>query len=172
KRASELTTREMFVPTCATCHMSGLNGLKTTHDTSERLSYWLAAEISDKRPSYAQAQANMKEVCLECHTPNQVDKVYAEAEAAVVSTNEKIRDAKAIMDGLRKDGILTNKPFQTSADFLYFDIWHYYGRTAKHGAFMGGQDFAQWHGNYPILKHTIELKAQAEELRRSHAGPK
>jgi len=32
----KLTTREMFVPTCATCHMSGLNGLGVTHDPSER----------------------------------------------------------------------------------------------------------------------------------------
>jgi len=37
---------------------------------------------------------------------------------------------------------------------------------------MGGQDFAQWHGNYPMLKHSVDLKAQAEELRRSHAKSK
>ena len=57
-------------------------------------------------------------------------------------------------------------------DFVYFDLWHYYGRTAKHGAFMGGHDFVQWHGNYPMLKHTVEIKAQAEEMRRAHAKPK
>src|SRR4029077_7950175 len=34
---NSLTTRDMFVPTCATCHMSGLNGQKVTHDPSERL---------------------------------------------------------------------------------------------------------------------------------------
>ena len=34
-----LTTRDMFVPTCATCHMSGLNGAKVTHDPSDRLSF-------------------------------------------------------------------------------------------------------------------------------------
>ncbi|MFL6282768.1 MAG: multiheme c-type cytochrome [Pyrinomonadaceae bacterium] len=28
---ASLTTRGMFVPTCATCHMSGLNGLKVSH---------------------------------------------------------------------------------------------------------------------------------------------
>jgi hypothetical protein len=37
---------------------------------------------------------------------------------------------------------------------------------------MGGQDFAHWHGTYEILKHTVELKAQAEELRRRHAKSK
>jgi hydroxylamine dehydrogenase len=57
----KLTTREMFVPTCATCHMSGINGLNVTHDPSERLSYNLFAKVSDKRPNYARAQATMKE---------------------------------------------------------------------------------------------------------------
>ena len=59
-----LTTRDMFVPTCATCHMSGINGLGITHDPSERLSYYLADAISEKRPNYAAAQAKMKQVCL------------------------------------------------------------------------------------------------------------
>src|SRR5581483_3840713 len=33
-----LTTHDMSVPTCATCHMSGLEGMNVTHDTTERLS--------------------------------------------------------------------------------------------------------------------------------------
>jgi len=168
KHSAELTTHDMFLPTCATCHMSGLNGQKVTHDTSERLSYWLAAEVSERRPNYAQAQANMKETCLQCHTTNQVNRVYAEAEQAVASTNDKVKEAREIMLALRKEGVIGDKPFQQPIDFLYFDLWHYYGRTAKHGAFMGGQDFAQWHGNYPILQHTVELKALADELRKRH----
>jgi hypothetical protein len=168
----KLTSRDMFVPTCATCHMSGLNGQKVTHDPSERLSYLLAAEISTKRPGYALAQANMKETCVQCHTRPVVDRIYDEAEKAVASTNEKVKAAKETYESLRAEKVITGPPFSHPVDFVYFDLWHYYGRTAKHGAFMGGQDFAQWHGNYPILKHTVELKAQAEELRRSHAQPK
>jgi hypothetical protein len=38
--------------------MSGINGLGVTHDPSERLSYYLANAITEKRPNYAQAQAN------------------------------------------------------------------------------------------------------------------
>jgi hypothetical protein len=34
---------------------------------------------------------------------------------------------------------------------------------------MGGADFVQWHGNYPILQRTVELKARADNLRREHA---
>jgi hypothetical protein len=167
-----LTTRDMFVPTCATCHMSGINGLKVTHDTSERLSFWLADAVSQKRPNYALAQANMQEVCLQCHTRQIVDRIYQEAEQVVEATNEKVEAAREIIDGLRRDGVLTSKPFTHAIDFKYFDLWHYYGRTAKHGAFMGGADFVQWHGNYPILSHTVEMKAMAEELRKEHAAEK
>jgi hypothetical protein len=165
----QLTTRDMFVPTCATCHMSGLNGLNVTHDPSERLSYLLAAEATPRRPNYALAQATMKSVCLNCHTQPVVERVYREAEQVVAATNAKVQAAKATVEGLRKDGLLPGKAFEHPMDFTYFDLWHYYGRTSKHGAFMGGADFVQWHGNYPLLKSSVEIQTQATELRRVHA---
>ena len=163
-----LTTRDMFVPTCATCHMSGINGIGVTHDPSERLSYYLANAISEKRPNYAQAQAKMKQVCSQCHTPAVIDRVYSQAEQVVVNTNQRVKDAQDLMAGLRKDGSLTGPPFSTPIDFVYFDLWHYDGRTSKHGAFMGGADFVQWHGNYPMLQRMVQMKAMAAELRKSH----
>jgi hypothetical protein len=169
-RPAALTTRDMFVPTCATCHMSGINGLKVTHDPSDRLSYFLADAITKPRPNFARAQVGMKQVCGQCHTSPLVDRVYAEAERVVVTTNDKVQAAQDIMNGLRKDGVLTGQPFSTPIDFIYFDLWHYDGRTSKHGAFMGGADFVQWHGNYPMLARTVEMKAQAEELRRKHGN--
>jgi hydroxylamine dehydrogenase len=164
----KLTTRDMFVPTCATCHMSGINGIGMTHDPSERLSYFLANAISEKRPNYLQAQTKMKQVCTQCHTPEMINGVYGRAEQVVVSTNEKVTAAKKLMDGLRADGSLAGPPFSNPIDFEYFDFWHYDGRTAKHGAFMGGSDFVQWHGNYPMLKKMVELESQAAELRKQH----
>jgi len=166
---AHLTTRDMFVPTCATCHMSGLNKLKVTHDTSERLSYLLASEVTTKRKDFAEARIRMQELCLNCHTKATVERVYSEGDRVVETTNLKVKEARAIIERLRKEGLLSSKPFQTQIDFAYFDLWHYYGRTAKHGAFMGGADFVQWHGNYPLLKSTVELKAMAEEMRRHHA---
>jgi nitrate/TMAO reductase-like tetraheme cytochrome c subunit len=165
-----LSTRDMFVPTCATCHMSGINGLKVTHDPSERLSWYLAEPISKKRPNYLRAQANMKQVCTQCHTQALVDRVYAQAEQVVASTNAKVLAAKDIVDGLHADGLVKGPPFSNPVDFTYFDLWHYDGRTSKHGAFMGGADFVQWHGNYGLLEKTVELKHEAEELRREHAA--
>ena len=167
-----LTTRDMFVPTCATCHMSGINGLGVTHDPSERLSYYLASAVSEKRPNYAAAQAKMKQVCEQCHTPALVDRVYSQAEQVVQSTNQHVQAAQAIVNGLHKDGVLSGPPFSQPIDFLYFDLWHYDGRTSKHGAFMGGADFVQWHGNYPMLQKMVELQSMAAELRREHGRAK
>jgi len=164
-----LTTKDMPVPTCATCHLSGLDGLNVTHDTTERLSYWLFAAVSDKRPTYHQAQDAMKETCYKCHARTQVETFYKEAEGVVVDTNKKISEAQILMDSLREEGLLTDTPFDEPIEFLYFDLWHYYGRTAKHGAFMGGADFVQWHGNYELLHKMAEIEKIAKELRNNAA---
>src|SRR5262249_46280679 len=76
------------------------------------------------------------------------------------------QQAADLMSALRKEGLLAPTPFSQRIDFIYFDLWHYDGRTSKHGAFMGGADFVQWHGNYPMLARTVELREQADELRR------
>jgi hypothetical protein len=169
KPPQELTTADMWVPTCTTCHMSGLDGMNVTHDPGERLSYWLFAEVSDQRPHYIMAQANMKDLCMRCHTKPSIDRFYLEAEAVVDATNEKVKAAKAIMDDLYAEGLLTREPFDEPVEFLYFDLWHYFGRTAKHGAFMGGADFVQWHGFYELVNKTAEIRRLAEELRRAAA---
>ncbi len=165
---AKLTTREMFVPTCATCHMSGINGRGSTHDPSDRLSYYLFAEVTTPRPDAARAQAIMKDICQQCHTPALVDRVYKEAEAVVESTNEKVTTAKSLMSDLAQAGLVTSNAFAEPIQFKYFDLWHYYGRTAKHAAFMGGADFVQWHGNYPILQHLVEIRTEADQLKREH----
>jgi hypothetical protein len=107
----------------------------------------------------------MKEACLKCHTQPSVDKFYTEAEAVVVSTNDLIVEAEKIMKDLEAEGLLTPEPFDEPIDYEYFDMWHYFGRTAKHGAFMGGADFVQWHGFYELVNKLAAIKNHARELR-------
>jgi hypothetical protein len=152
--------------------MSGINGIGITHDPSERLSYFLANAISEKRPNYAANQAKMKQICSQCHTPAVIERVYTQAEQIVQNTNERVRTAQDLVNTLRKDGVLVGPPFSQPIDFVYFDLWHYDGRTSKHAAFMGGADFVQWHGNYPMLQKTVQLRDMAAELRRAHGRGK
>jgi hypothetical protein len=161
-----LTTGDMPVPTCATCHMSGLEGMNVTHDTTERLSYFLFAPVSTKRPDGDRGQLAMKELCLKCHAHGQVDAFYANAERVLAATNEKVQAALEVTAALRKEGRLSDKPFDEPIKFAEFDLWHYFGRTTKHGAFMGGADFVQWHGNYELLRLRNEIDRFAAEARR------
>ena len=161
-----LTTRDMPVPTCATCHMSGLDGLKVTHDVTERLSWFLFAPISEKRPGFMQGQIQMQEVCAKCHAKPTFQTFYREAEVVLAATNDKVQAGLDLVAALRREGHMTPEPFDEPMEFLAFDLWHYYGRTAKHGAFMGGADFVQWHGNYELLLVMTEMEALAAELRK------
>jgi hypothetical protein len=61
--------------------------------------------------------------------------------------------------------LLTPQPFDEPIEYEYFDMWHYYGRTAKHGAYMGGADFVQWHGFYELVHKLSNIRAHADELR-------
>jgi hypothetical protein len=160
-----LTVADMSVPTCATCHMSGMEGAKLTHDTTERLSWFLFAPVSTKRPNYDRGQTEMKEVCGKCHARSRTEAFYAAAERVLAATNAKVKAATAVVAQLRAEKKLTPQPFDEPIEFSEFDLWHYYGRTAKHGAFMGGSDFVQWHGNYEILRLRVEIDRMAAELR-------
>lgn len=160
-----LSTADMPVPTCATCHMSGIEGAKMTHDTTERLSWFLFAAVSTRRPGYARAQVEMKEICRKCHASSSVEAYYEGAERVIAATNEKVAASEAIIEELRRDGRLGAAPFEAPIAFDEFDLWHYFGRTAKHGAFMGGADFVQWHGNYELLRRVQRIRAQADAMR-------
>jgi len=37
---------------------------------------------------------------------------------------------------------------------------------------MGGADFVQWHGNYPMLAKMVELQSMAAALQREHGHAK
>lgn len=168
--ADELEPQDLPVPVCSTCHMGGIGGQEATHDTSVFLSYYLFAPISEKRPHFARNQARMKDLCNECHTSDHTDDYYEGAEAVLQTTNERVREAKAIFVSLREEKLLTPDHLDEPIEFLYFDLWHYHGRTAKHGAFMGGADYVQWHGNYPLLKGLVELEDEAASLRSAAAA--
>jgi len=111
-------------------------------------------------------------VCTACHTQPFVDRQYASADSVTALVNAKVREAKGIVEGLVKDGVISAQPFATKISYDAFDLWHYYGRTAKFGAYMQGPDYVQWHGIYPLLKQLNAVKEDAQALRERRAGRK
>ena len=165
QKPGRLTVNDMPAPTCATCHMSGFGNQGTTHDVGQRLSKFLFAAVSKDRPNHIEGRQAMKSICANCHSNPFIDNVYSRADSVTEFVNSKVSEASAIMDGLVKDGIISNKPFENQISFTAFDLWHYYGRTAKFGAYMQGADYVQWHGIYPMLKELNKLKEDAKRLR-------
>ncbi len=169
QKPGRLTTKDMPAPTCATCHMSGFGSQGTTHDVGHRLSKFLFAAVSKDRPNAIEGREAMKAICANCHSSAFIDTQYVHADSVVAFVNSKVKEASEIMQDLVKDGIITDKPFTTQVSFDAFDLWHYYGRTAKFGAYMQGPDYVQWHGVYPLLKELNKLKEDAKKLRDEHS---
>lgn len=158
-----LTTLDFPAPTCATCHFSGFGGASTTHDAGDRLGWFLAAPISTERPNFLENRLRMQSVCAACHSTTFVEEFYTQADAATMTVNEFVRLSDAMMQPLKDNGLLTAAPFDEPIDYVYYELWHHYGRTAKSGVWMQGADYAQWHGVYEILKDLAELRVLVDE---------
>lgn len=168
QKPGRLTTKDMPAPTCATCHMSGFGNQSTTHDVGQRLSKFLFAAVTKDRPNAFEGREAMKAICANCHSNQFIDNQYAKADSVTVFVNSKVQEASQIMQGLVKDGIISSEPFANTISFDAFDLWHYYGRTAKFGAYMQGPDFVQWHGIYPLLEQLAKVKEADANLRAAH----
>jgi hydroxylamine dehydrogenase len=160
-----LTSQDIPAATCATCHMSGFGTQGTTHDVGERLTWFLFQQISQRRPGWEENGERMRQVCRECHSTDFVADFYTDADALVDSVNELCVEGQAIYTELSGEGLLTPEPFDQPIDFVNFDLWHHWGRTAKFGAWMQGPDYTQWHGAYELLRELAELRERAEDLR-------
>ena len=153
-----LTVTDFPAPTCATCHMSGFGASGTTHDIGDRLTWYLFAPISQRRPSWEDNQIRMQNVCLECHNQNFVDDFYTAADKATEAVNAWVKQSDDMIQPLKDQQLLTSAPFDEPIDFTYFELWHHWGRTAKFGVWMQGADYVQWHGAYEILSDLAELQ--------------
>jgi len=156
--AGTLTVEDFPAPTCAICHMSGFGATGTTHDIGDRLTWYLFQPISERRPSWQDNQVRMQNVCLECHNENFIDGFYTDFDALVGAINNWVEVSDQMIAPLKEQGLMSPAPFDEPIDFVYFELWHHWGRTAKFGASMQGPDYTQWHGAYEVLKELEELQ--------------
>jgi hydroxylamine dehydrogenase len=83
-----------------------------------------------------------------------------------------VLESQEVIKPLQDNGLLTAEPFDEPIDFVYFELWHHWGRTAKFGGWMQGPDYTQWHGAYELLSDMAELKEMvAEKLEAAGVEP-
>jgi hydroxylamine dehydrogenase len=153
-----LTVEDFPAPTCAVCHISGFGTSATTHDVGDRLTWYLFAPISSRRPDWEDNKLLMQGVCLDCHNQNFIDDFYLAADKATERVNVWVEESNDIVQPLKDNGLMSQEPFDEPIDFVYFNLWHHWGRTTKFGTWMQGPDYAQWHGAYEVLHDLAELK--------------
>ena len=158
-----LTVKDFPAPTCATCHMSGFGGAGTTHDVGDRLSWFLFAPVSERRPAFQDNIVRMQSVCLECHNKDFVTRFYTDADKATLSVNDFVIQGQDIMKPLYDQNLVSEKPFEEPIQYTEFELWHHWGRTAKFGVWMQGPDYTQWHGAYEMLKALAEMRDIADQ---------
>jgi hydroxylamine dehydrogenase len=123
----------------------------------------LFASISERRPGWQDNKVRMQGVCLECHNEDFIDNFYTAADKATERVNDWVKESDEIVAPLKDMGLLTPAPFDEPIDFVYFNLWHHWGRTTKFGAWMQGPDYSQWHGSYEVLHDLAELRALTDE---------
>lgn len=161
--AGTLTVKDFPAPTCATCHFSGFGGASTTHKVGERLTWFLFSSTSERRPAWQDNLVRMQTVCLQCHTKKFLTDFYSGADLVTLKVNDWVKQSEQILQTLKDKKLVSDQPFVDSVQFVQYELWHHYGRTAKFGTWMQGPDYAQWHGAYEVVKGLAELKQTADE---------
>lgn len=167
-----LTVTEFPAATCSICHMSGFGTVGTTHDVGDRLTWYLFSPISERRPGWQDNLVRMQGVCLECHNQVFINDFYTAADKATERVNVWVRESDEIIKPLIDQELLTAAPFDEPIDYVYFELWHHWGRTAKFGTWMQGPDYSQWHGAYEVLSDLAELREMvADKLHEAATEP-
>ncbi len=142
-------------PTCATCHMSGIGELSTTHNVNERLK-WDMAHVKSvvrtgERGDGEKGRKLMKKVCSNCHSGVFIDNYFNKFDSAIGLYNFYVEKAQTMLEDLKKRGLLKKDKWKDPFQELYYFLWHHAGRRARQGAAMDGPDYAQWHGFFQIM---------------------
>jgi hydroxylamine dehydrogenase len=167
--AGTLSTADFPAATCALCHFGGFGSTETTHDVGDRLTWFLFAPVSARRPDWEANLGQMQSICLECHNSIFITDFYQAADRATLRVNEWVEQSNEIVQPLHDAELMTAAPFDEPIDFVIFELWHHWGRTAKFGVWMQGPDYTQWHGAYEVLADLAELQEMVD-ARMESAG--
>ena len=165
-------------PTCSVCHMSGINGVPTTHDATERLSWETQAPLTVRpedfkpwpaRTDWKVEREKMTKVCIACHSQSWADAHFTRLDGVVANYNDKYyKPMKKIIDELYEKKLLDKtKGLDEELEIEMYELWHHEGRRARFGAAMMAPDYAWWHGFYDLKKRAMAIEEKAEKLLES-----
>jgi hypothetical protein len=143
-------------PTCATCHMSGIGELATTHNINERLEYDLVHKRSEvrsgERGDGEKGKELMMKVCINCHGSTHVEGQRLMLDNTVDLYNSYWDKIVVMQADLKEKNLLKADPWKDPFQELSYYFWHHAGRRARHGTAMNGPDYTHWHGFFQLFQ--------------------
>ncbi len=143
-------------PTCATCHISGIGELETTHNVNDRLKWDLMHKRSEIRTGArgdgAKGAKLMAKVCINCHSQSQISSTSKTLDDSVNLYNKYWDGAVKMKKELAAKGLLKKDPWKDGFQELMYFLWHHTGRRARQGSAMNGPDYAHWHGFFQVFQ--------------------
>ncbi len=174
-------------PTCAYCHM-----YKGTHNAIENAvySHMGVEEIDRGAEEFASKRKAWVNICNDCHSPRFAAAYLRGADETVKVSHTKVREAKAIIEDLHKDGLLDAMPDDlapyldeghkwnlggrmynvTAIEREFFDMVVYHGTTIFKAAFHMSANFQTYElGAFKQDQSLAKIKSEASKLRRLKA---
>ncbi len=150
-------------PTCATCHMSGIGELETTHSVNDRLKWDLMHKKSvirsGERGDGEKGDKLMRKVCANCHGPTHTQVQRTTLDNSVELYNKYWAGAVKMKGELEKKGLLEKDAWRDGFQELMYYLWHHTGRRARQGAAMFAPDYAHWHGFFQVFQVYQDMEA-------------
>ena len=150
-------------PTCATCHMSGIGELETTHNVNDRLKWDLMHKKSvirsGARGDGEKGDKLMRKVCINCHSSSSIDQTRQTLDSAVELYNTYWAEAVKMKKELAEKGLLKKDAWDDGFQELMYYLWHHTGRRARQGTAMFGPDYAHWHGFFQVFQVVKDMQA-------------
>lgn len=170
-------------PSCVTCHMQA-----GSHNVSRGISSGIPKEAGGRKN---EEREFMLSICSQCHTRDSSARNLADADRVEEQSALMVEEAKLIIAGLEKDGLLSPSPMErpahplfgktfvigphmlyedlSSVESRFFKMKSFYAPTAYKGAFHQNPDYAHWYGNAPLKLTLSEIKSEAAFLRKVDA---
>ena len=158
-----LTVEDYPAATCAICHNERLRHPPTTHDLGDRLTWYLFAPISTRRPNWEDNKAAMQGVCYELPQRNFINTFYTDADKATERVNEWVEESREIIAPLQENDLLTDAPFDEPIDYVFFDLWRHTGpdHQVRHPG-CRDRTTPSGTGAYEVLRELAELQEMVE----------
>jgi hydroxylamine dehydrogenase len=167
--------------------LQGLGVLDPDGKPTGRLDVVKAADVARlTQEDWQKEREKMVKTCNQCHSANFARGELEKGDQMIKAADHLMAEAIHTVVGLYKDGILpkpktyayafpdllTFHDAPTVVEQKLFVMFLEHRMRAFQGTFHASPDYALWYGWSEMVRDLTEIKAAADELRRSHGGKK